>query len=177
MSSEYGCFLTNLGLAAITNAFLLGETVALTHIAVGDGDDPITQDMTELHSERARVAVNRISRSPEDDTIFETDGYIPADVGGWNITEAGLFDEDGNLFAVSKYPPTYKPALESGAAVDLQIRLLFRTENADNVTLKIDPAIIMASRAYVDDLVLPIALQSALNAVEISNLKQLSPEI
>ncbi len=174
MSENYGCFLTTAGLAAITNARLTGNILSLTHIAIGDSEKPITQDMKKLNNEVYRVALNRLALSPTDSTILEADGYIAADAGGWTIREAGIFDSAGILIAVAKYPPTYKPALETGAAVDLQIRILFRTENAASVALLIDPAVIMASRAYVDNVVLSLSLATANSLVNLQHeqLKQ-----
>ncbi|SNZ11879.1 Phage tail-collar fibre protein, partial [Persephonella hydrogeniphila] len=55
------------------------------------------------------------------------------------------------LVAIGNYPETYKPVLSQGSGNDMYIRFIMEVENVDSVQLKIDPAIVLASRKYVDD--------------------------
>ncbi|MDR3086730.1 MAG: phage tail protein [Azoarcus sp.] len=50
------------------------------------------------------------------------------------------------LLAVGNFPDTYKPLLEEGAAKDLVIRMIVQVANASLVTLKIDPAVVVATQ-------------------------------
>lgn len=146
--------LTNIGIAKMANATALGTTVQLTHIAVGDGNgNPITplQTAITLTNEVWRSVVNGINIDPDNPNWIVAEGYIPSTSGGFTVREVGLFDIDGDLIAIGSYPDTYKPTLASGSAKDLYIKVIIEVSNATSVTLKVDPAVILASRKYVDD--------------------------
>jgi phage-related tail fiber protein len=78
------------------------------------------------------------------------EALIPADVGGWDIREAGIFDANGVLLAVGKYPMITKPAPGSGAARAEYVRGGFRVSNGGNTVLTMDNSLVMATQAYVD---------------------------
>ncbi|MCV5256059.1 phage tail protein, partial [Escherichia coli] len=71
--------------------------------------------------------------------------------GGWWIREVGLFDESGALIAVGNCPESYKPQLAEGSGRTQTVRMVLITSSTDNITLKIDPAVVLATRKYVDD--------------------------
>jgi len=150
--SEFFTILTNAGLAAVTNAALAGTSVDITHMAVGDDDRSPQQNFTALGNEVWRGALTRLARSTADAKVLECETRIPPEDGGFTVREVGLFTEAGIMIAVGNVPESYKPALESGSAKDMQIRMYIQHSNVDGVILKIDPAIVMASRSYVDDL-------------------------
>ncbi|EAL9629539.1 hypothetical protein D0Q78_09845, partial [Campylobacter coli] len=60
------------------------------------------------------------------------------------------YDEVGDLLAVGNLPRTYKPILKEGSAKELMIKIVMELSNAEEVILKLDPSVIMASRDYVD---------------------------
>ncbi|HCT7279476.1 TPA: phage tail protein, partial [Escherichia coli] len=76
---------------------------------------------------------------------------IPENEGGWWIREVGLFDESGALIAVGNCPESYKPQLAEGSGRTQTVRMVLITSSTDNITLKIDPAVVLATRKYVDD--------------------------
>ncbi len=63
----------------------------------------------------------------------------------------GLFDESGALIAVGNCPESYKPQLAEGSGRTQTVRMVLITSSTDNITLKIDPAVVLATRKYVDD--------------------------
>ena len=65
--------------------------------------------------------------------------------------ELGLYDEDGELFAVANVPPSYKPVLAEGSGRGQFFRMMLIHKAAGNIVLKIDPAVVVATREYVDD--------------------------
>ena len=146
--------LTDIGKAKLANATALGTTVSLQDIAVGDGGGvavtPQTSD-TALTNEVWRAALNNISIDSSNANWIVCEGYIPSDVGDFTIREVGLFDADGDMIAVGNYPDTYKPTLASGSAKDLYIKVIIEVSDAGVVELKIDPAVVLATRKYVDD--------------------------
>lgn len=153
MSAQtYYTLVTDIGLAKLANALALGQAVTLTHFAVGDGGgaayDPL-QSAAALKREVYRAPINAISTDPATPTWLTVEAVIPATVGGWTVREAGVFDGDGDLIAIAKYPESVKPALESGVGKDLYCRLIFEHANVSTVTLKIDPAVVLATRQHV----------------------------
>ncbi|MDH6633327.1 UNVERIFIED_ORG: phage-related tail fiber protein [Lelliottia amnigena] len=81
---------------------------------------------------------------------------IPETEGGWWIREVGLFDETGALIAVGNCPESYKPQLAEGIGRTQTVRMVLITNSTDNFILKIDPAVVLATRKYVDDKVLEL---------------------
>lgn len=146
--------LTTIGLAKMANAVATNTTVDITHIAVGDGGGVAVtpdQEATALVNEVWRAAPNSIAIDAANANWVVVEGVIPATTGGFTIRELGLFDVDGDLIAVGNYPESYKPVLAEGAGADTYIKATIAVSNADAVTLKIDPAIVLASRQWVDD--------------------------
>ena len=159
--SDFYTLLTDAGLAAVTNAALTGTSVDITHMAVGDGEGLPAQSSTTLRNEVWRGPLTRLARSAGDNTVLECETRIPPDQGGWTVREVGLFNEDGTLIAIGNLPESYKPVLDSGSSKDMQIRMYIQHNNASAVTLKVDPAIVMATRAYVDGLIAEQALRTS----------------
>lgn len=153
--STYFCILTEAGQAAVANAVALNQDVQLSEMAVGDGNgNPITPqaDMTTLVNEVYRAGVNTIGVDAQDPGHVIAELVIPTNQGGWTIRECGLFDADGNLFAVGSLPASAKPAVGEGAGAELTVRmhLTMTAAQAEAIELKIDPTIVLASRQYVD---------------------------
>lgn len=152
--STFKTLLTNIGLAKLTNAQALGQVVQWSAMAVGDGNgNPTTptQEQTALVRERYRAGLNQLTVDSENPNYLIAEMVIPAQQGGWTVHEVGIFDADGDLVAVANAPATYKPVLAEGSTSDLAIRIIVQVSNAATVELKIDPAVILASRKWVID--------------------------
>ncbi|MCF6221634.1 MAG: phage tail protein [Robiginitomaculum sp.] len=131
--AEYGFVPTNVGLAQEINQALLEKAVKFTHVAFGDGDNNLSPAQTALVNERTRRVVNDIKAVPGDRRTYKIECAIPPDVGGFSITEAGLFDEFGNLCYVAKYTGTYKPLLAEGASEDFLVVLYITVSDVANI--------------------------------------------
>ncbi|WP_422527920.1 phage tail protein [Serratia fonticola] len=154
MSARYFALLTNIGVAKITNAAALGIKLNITEMAVGDGGGSLptpTPDQTSLVNERRRAPINQLSIDPLNDAQIIVEQVIPENIGGWWIKEVGLYDEDGDLVAVSNCPETYKPLLQEGSGRTQTVRMVIIVSNTSSVTVKIDPAVVLATRKYIDD--------------------------
>lgn len=152
MATTYYTLLTNIGQAKIANAIALGQLVQWTQMAVGDGNgNPTTpnQSQTALVREVYRASINQLTVDAENPNYMVAEMIIPTTVGGWAVNEVGIFDADGDLIAVSNFPATYKPQLTEGSGRDLVVRIIIQVSNASVVTLKVDPAVILASQAWV----------------------------
>ncbi|HDQ1435039.1 TPA: phage tail protein, partial [Escherichia coli] len=126
----------------------------ITHMAVGDGSGVLpTPDakQTALVNEKRRAALNMLYIDPQNSSQIIAEQVIPENEGGWWIREVGLFDESGALIAVGNCPESYKPQLAEGSGRTQTVRMVLITSSTDNITLKIDPAVVLATRKYVDD--------------------------
>lgn len=154
MAENYYTILTDIGLAKFTNAHITQDKVNLAEIAVGDSSgsyyNPISSQ-TALNREVWRGPISLVEIDPNNPNWIVAEAVIPSSAGGFTIREIGLFDNVGDLIAVGKYPAAFKPQLDQGSVKDLYIRMIIESANASSVTLKVDPAIILASRKYVDD--------------------------
>lgn len=151
---NYYCTLTTRGSEKLAQAALLGQSLTLAAIAVGDGNPLEVEPAPEtvLVSERYRMAVNTVYSPAEDLSVVIVEAAVPATVGEFEVNEVGLFDTDGELVAIANYPRTLKTVITNGIARVLLIRIMVDVGNADLVTLYIDPAMVMATRQYVDTL-------------------------
>lgn len=154
MSAIYFAIPTDAGQAKMANALALGVPLKITHMAVGDGNgQPVTPNaaQTALVREKRRAPINTLFQDPTNQSQLVAEQIIPEDVGDWWIREAGIFSEDGTLIAVANTPDTYKPLLSSGAGRTQVIRIVIIVSDTSAVELKIDPAVVLATRKYVDD--------------------------
>jgi phage-related tail fiber protein len=151
----YFAILTDLGLIRLAEAQYLGVPLVFVDMAIGDGSGaPIVplSSMTELVNERARVAVNGVEISPDAPSTVRVEGLFPSGgPGGFTIREAGLFNAANEMIAIASYPPIYKPTPAEGATVDEYIRILIEYAAVTAIALTVDPAVIIATRLYVDD--------------------------
>ncbi len=152
--SNFGAILTTAGAAKLANAIALGVPLKLTQMAVGDcNGQPVAPDpaMTAIPGEKRRAAINTLFADPLAASQLVAEQIIPEDVGGWWIRCVGLFDDSNTLIAVANVPDTYKPLLASGAGRTQIIRMVLIVSDTNSVELKIDPAVVLATRKYVDD--------------------------
>ena len=153
MATKYYAVLTNVGAAKLANATALGAQVEITQMAVGDGNGALPTPnpaQTALVHELRRAPLNTLSIDPNNANQIIAEQVIPEDVGGWWIREIGLFDKDGDLIAVANCAETYKPQLQEGSGRVQIVRMILIVSSTAAVTLKIDPSVVLATRAYVD---------------------------
>lgn len=150
--ATYYTLLTKIGQARIANAVALNQKVNLTYMAVGDGNgNPTTpnENQTALVREKYRATINQLTVDADNPNYLVAEMIVPTTVGGWSIYEVGVFDDQNQLIAVANFPATYKPELVEGSGRDLIVRIIIQVSNTSVVTLKIDPAITLASQAWV----------------------------
>ena len=154
MSAKFYTLLTEIGAAKLASAAALGVPLKITQMAVGDGGGVLptpNAQQTNLVAEKRRAALNMLYIDPQNSSQLIAEQVIPETDGGWWIREVGLFDETGALIAVGNCPESYKPQLAEGSGRTQTVRMVLITSSTDNVTLKIDPAVVLATRKYVDD--------------------------
>ncbi|WP_080735421.1 phage tail protein [Pectobacterium odoriferum] len=154
MSTKYFVLLTNIGAAKLANATMLGSHLDITHMAVGDGGGTLPTPnpaQAALINEKRRAGINTLSIDPVNANQIIAEQVIPENEGGFWIREIGLFDADGDLVAIGNCAETYKPLLQEGSGRIQTVRMILIVSSTDAVTLKIDPAVVLATRGYVDD--------------------------
>ncbi|EBB6849321.1 phage tail protein [Salmonella enterica] len=154
MSAKFYTLLTEIGAAKLASAAALGVPLKITHMAVGSGGGALptpNAQQTALVAEERRAALNMLYIDPQNSSQIIAEQVIPETEGGWWIREVGLFDETGALIAVGNCPESYKPQLTEGSGRTQTVRMVLITSSTDNITLKIDPAVVLATRKYVDD--------------------------
>ncbi|EBB7876135.1 phage tail protein, partial [Salmonella enterica] len=159
MSTKYFALLTNTGAAKLAKATALGMQVEITQMAVGDGNGALpTPDpaQTALAHEIRRAPLNVLTIDPLNTSQIIAEQVIPEDVGGWWIREIGLFDKDGDMVAIANCAETYKPQLQEGSGRVQVIRVILIVSSTEAVTLKIDPAVVLATRKYVDSEIIEV---------------------
>lgn len=152
--ADYYTLLTNAGIAYETACKAAGTPIKLTQMSVGDGGvggvyNP-DATATALKREVWRGNLNALFQDPANPSWLLAEVTIPPEVGGWYVREAGLWTDTGILYAIIKYPESFKPVLaSSGSGKEFYIRAIFETSNAALVTLSIDDTIVKATRAWV----------------------------
>ncbi|VVP36717.1 phage tail protein [Pseudomonas fluorescens] len=152
--ADYYTLLTNAGIAYETACKAAGTPIKLTQISVGDGGEGGVYNpaatATSLKREVWRGPLNALFQDEKNPSWLLAEVTIPPDVGGWYVREAGLWTDTGVLYAIVKYPESFKPILAtSGSGKEFYIRSIFETSNASLVTLLIDDTVVKATRAWV----------------------------
>lgn len=164
-NSQFFAILTNVGMAKQANADALGIPWLITQMGVGDANpngladppNPVpVAGQTKLLNEWRRKPLNQLKIDPVNPAVIIAEQIIPADQGGKWIREIGLYDADGDLVAVANCAPSFKPLLSQGSGRTQIVRMNFIVTSTGNIQLKIDPAIVLASRAYVDAAILEV---------------------
>ncbi|WP_242204868.1 MULTISPECIES: phage tail protein [unclassified Pseudomonas] len=151
--ADYYTLLTNAGIAYETACKAAGTPIKLTQVSVGDGGGAVynpAATATALKREVWRGPLNALFQDEKNPSWLLAEVTIPPDVGGWYVREAGLWTDTGILYAIVKYPESFKPVLAtSGSGKEFYIRSIFETSNASLVTLLIDDTVVKATRAWV----------------------------
>lgn len=151
---SYYTVLTAIGQPKVAASLLPGGTpLVITSMAFGDGGGaPVTpvENRSALVGEVHRRAVNSVARDTENPSWVVVECVIPQDVGGWTIREVGLIDADGDLVGYGNFPDTYKPVLSEGSGKELVVRIYLEVASAAQVTLQINPSVVLAPRSWVE---------------------------
>ncbi|WP_323161818.1 phage tail protein [Pseudomonas fluorescens] len=157
-NSQFFAILTNVGMAKQANADALGVAWKITEMGVGDANpggladppNPVpAATQTKLLNEWRRKPLNQLRVDPVNPAVIIAEQIIPADEGGKWIREIGLYDADGDLVAVANCAPSFKPLLSQGSGRTQVVRMNFVVSSTGNITLKIDPAVVLATREWV----------------------------
>ena len=138
MTQEYYSIITNTGLAKNAAASLGGEPINLTHLAIGDSNGTSYNPLataTALQNELHRTTLTYVEIDEENPNQVIVEAIIDEGVGSFYVREVGIFDADGDLFAIGKFPVTFKPALPTGSGKRLYVRMILGFTGTPQVNL------------------------------------------
>lgn len=149
--------LTDSAQQKLQEAQTTGVAVTLTTFVVGDGGGfEVTPEATQT------ALVNQVFSAPLNSlTVDQQTGYlyargiIPADEGGFTVREVGILDSDGELFAVGKTRNIEKPSVGESDISEVVIDIITDITNAELVEIQIDPSVVLATLADIDQRGLP----------------------
>ena len=157
--SEYYTILTKIGIAKFIAARASGNGVNLKSFKLSSKVILPSEEMQSLEEIVYEANINSKSVDENNPNYINLMCYVPSDIGGFEINAIGIYDEVGDLLAVGNLPRTYKPILKEGSAKELMIKIVMELSNAEEVILKLDTSVIMASRDYVDAIKIELELK------------------
>ena len=151
MAEEFYSLVTDYGAEKQLKCITEGLPFEVTHIALGDGNgryyEPTTSQ-TKLVREVWRGNVEKCEWTEERFYCVTT---VPAEVGGFDVREAGVFDAENKLLVITKFPETTKQAPESGTVKQLTIRIELQMSNQELAELVINPNLNVVTMDVLDD--------------------------
>lgn len=148
--SEYYTILTKIGIAKLIAARASGNGINLKSFKLSSKVILPSEEIQSLEEIVYEANISSKSVDESNPNYVNLMCHMPSDVGGFEVNAVGIYDEVGDLLAVGNIPRTYKPILKEGSAKELMIKIVMELSNAEEVILKLDPSVIMASRDYVD---------------------------
>ena len=134
-----------------------GSKIALKEIVVSDYEGELSEQTTSIPNEKYRGAINAVTIDENDNNILDVDTIIPPEVGGFYIKTAGIYCDDGSLFAVARLADTYKPLLNEGSSKDITLNFKLQIANAsESIILKVDNNIVLATRKWCEKMFLKL---------------------
>jgi len=126
--------LTDIAEAKITQAAGSGSQVAITHVALGDGNGASYAGdfgQTSLRRERVRVPIER--RHIVSTSAWRVKAEFGTNTVAFDVREAGFFDADGDLIALCTFPAA--EVRRTGAIVYLIDHVLNFSRVADGLII------------------------------------------
>ena len=149
--------LTANGINKILKTASDGSKIILKEIAVSDFEGELSEQTTAIPNEKYRGAINAVTIDESDGNILDVDAVIPPEVGGFYIKTAGIYCDDGSLFAVARLADTYKPLLAEGSSKDITLNFKLQIANANkSIVLKVDNNVVLATRKWCEKMFLKI---------------------
>lgn len=178
MAQAYFSLITNAGKIKLAQSAAGGAAVVITHFAIGDGngaDTNPTAASTALVREVWRTPVESVATDPDNPSAILVTAIIPTQVGGWWMREFGIFDQAGSMIAVAKPVSQYKPTAQEGQLEDIRYEFQIVIGENANVTLLVDPSILLASREWVMSRKIPMAQMTRLPWLAVNSMTVTAP--
>jgi len=152
MAQDYYAIVTTVGRIKLASAATNQTDLLLTEFAIGDGNgaspDPTAASVT-LVNEVWRTAIESVIIDPDNPTAILVSAIIPTTAGDFYMREFGLFDADGDMIAVVKPVPQFKPTAAQGQLEDIRYEFQIIIGETANVNLLVEPSVLFATRDWV----------------------------
>ena len=151
MAEEFYSLVTDYGAEKQLRCITDGLPFEVTHIALGDGNGRYYEPSTSQTKLVNEVWRGNVEKCEWTDNRFYCVTTVPAEVGGFDVREAGVFDEENNLLVITKFPETTKQAPESGTVKQLTIRIELEMSNTQLAELVINPNLNVVTMDVLDN--------------------------
>lgn len=173
--ATYYLVLTEHGSSRLAQAQAGTRPFEITQLAIGDANGqpylPNSRiNATALVHECARVDVTDVTVVGQN---VEIAALVGSEIGGFNLHEIALLDDDGLALYLGNYHGGYRPILTEGAGGDLKLILTLQTSGLSPVVIEMHPTAVIADRQWVIDHFVSIPTFNAhttQNALEHANL-------
>ena len=138
-NTDYFSVITNVGNELIAAALASKTPLKLTQMAVGDGDGGYVhpdREITQLRREVWRGECS-VTQDPSNPNMISVRTNIPVDVGGWEVREIGIFDEENRLIVFASAPGWRKLAIINGTSNPMELNILITVTDASAIELNI----------------------------------------
>ena len=136
--AEFYTVVTDKGLEALRNCIDNNIPFAPKKMAIGDSNGSYYEPETTQTSLKNQLYVSDIATKGKKGNYLFFNFQVPPSEGEYTIRETGLFDGEGNLLAVAKYPETLKSKVNSTNEKSLIIELQIQLSNKAINTIIID---------------------------------------
>jgi hypothetical protein len=147
MTAPYYTLITDAGLNNHANAAANMQNLNLAKMVVGDSGgtyyDPDGGE-TALVNQKYEVDLTHVMVDPNNKHQLIVEAVLDESVGPFYIREVGILDDNldengkGTLFAIGKYPETFKPDLPDGSGKRLYIRMIIGFASTPSVEVIIN---------------------------------------
>ena len=139
MAQQYSV-VTSAGRNKLAEKIANNAAIALTEIALGSGAAYPSGGEIELETEvhRGLITGSGVYQGQPDAVFFDL--YVDANVATFHAQQIGLFDEDGILYAISRFDapvPKFGPASDSIS--DQTFRIVVKFSDIENVVVNVNP--------------------------------------
>ena len=148
-TADYGTVVTAAGSAKIAACILNGTKLNITHAAVGDGGGAYykpTAEQEALLQECWRGEIARYEINATNPNMLDIEFVVPAEVGGFTIREAALFDADGVMVAVCNTPDAQKVNITDGVSFPVKMVMHIIVTDVSAVNVVVNSALDTISR-------------------------------
>lgn len=151
MAEEFYSLVTDYGAEKQLKCITSGLPFEVTHIALGDSNGKYYEPSTSQTKLVHEVWRGNIEKCEWTKNRFYCVTTVPAEVGDFDVREAGVFDTENNLIVITKFPETTKQPPESGTVKQLTIRIELQMSNTELAKLVINPNLNVVTTDVLDD--------------------------
>lgn len=138
-NTDYFSVITDVGRELIAAALASKTPLKLLSFAVGDGDGGYVypdREITQLRHEVWRGGCT-VTQDPANPNMLAIRTNIPVDVGGWEVREIGVFDEEERLVVFASAPGWRKLAITNGTSNPMELNILITVTDASAIELNV----------------------------------------